>query len=176
MKVFRLPVFVLVALLAVCSLAAAQDVHTDYDHHANFERYHTYSWTRVQSDNPLWKQRIQDDIDKQLQAKGWQRVDSGGDVALSAVGAVRNDREYRTFYDGMGGWGWRGWGPGETTTTVENQKVGNLVVDMYDASNKQLIWRAVASNTLSDKPEKNEDKLQKTTEKMFKNFPPKDNK
>jgi hypothetical protein len=46
----------LVSLLG--AVAFAQDVHTDYDHHANFERYHTYSWQKVQTTNPLWQDRI----------------------------------------------------------------------------------------------------------------------
>jgi uncharacterized membrane-anchored protein len=44
---------------------------------------------------------------------------------------------------------------------------------MYDASNKRLIWRGTASETLSEKPENNEKKLDKSVEKMFKDFPPK---
>jgi Domain of unknown function (DUF4136) len=44
---------------------------------------------------------------------------------------------------------------------------------MYDAHNKHLVWRGVASDTLSDKPEKNEKILDKSADKMLKNFPPK---
>jgi hypothetical protein len=172
MKVFRYLAAALIAVVALCGLAIAQDVHTDYDHHANFERYHTYSWIGVKTDNPLWEQRIQDAVDKELQSKGWQRVESGGDVAISAVGAVKNQKYYHTFYDGMGGWRWGGFGT-EATTTVENERIGTVILDMYDASTKQLIFRGVARDTLSDKPEKNENKLQKAVDKMFKDFPPK---
>jgi hypothetical protein len=52
--------------------------------------------------------------------------------------------------------------------TIQN---GTLVVDIGDAS-RQLISRAVAKDTLSDKPEKNQKKLDKTMEKMFKTLPP----
>ena len=72
-----------------------------------------------------------------------------------------------------GGWWWGGWGARTATTTVENQPVGTLVLDMYDAGNHRLIWRGMAADTLSEKPEKNENKLQKTATKMFKDFPPK---
>lgn len=175
MKVSRTLATVLISLFVLCGWAAAQDVHTDYDHHVNFGQFHTYSWTKVQTDNPLWKSRIQDAVDKDLQSKGWQRVQSGGQVAISAVGAVKNEKEYETFYNGLGGWRWGGFGD-TATTTVQNQKVGTLVVDMYNAGNKQLIWRGVATDTLSENPEKNENKLQKTTDKMFKDFPPKQGK
>src|SRR3954464_15836081 len=109
--------FGLVLLTAVCnSTALAQDVRTDYDKKATFERYHTYSWGKVQTTNPLWRERIQDAVDKELQAKGWQRVQDGGDVTVAAVGSSKDEQEYRTFYNGMGGWRWRGFG--EATTTV----------------------------------------------------------
>ena len=171
MKTLRLPLFVLTAALVLTALASAQDVKTDYDHHANFSQYHTYSWAKVKTSDPLWESRIQDAVDKDLQAKGWQRVENGGDVALTAVGSARDEKEYQTFYDGMGGWRWGGFG--ETTTQVENYPVGTLVLDMYDAHNKQLIWRGVASQSLSDKPEKNEQKLDKAVNKMLDHFPPK---
>jgi hypothetical protein len=158
-------------IAALCCIGWAQDVHTDYDKKANFERYHTYYWAKVQTTNPLWQQRIQDSVDRALQAKGWQKNDSTGDVALMAVGSAQNQQEYRTFYNGLGGWRWGGFGD-EATTTVENYKVGTLVLDMYDASNKRLIWRGTATETLSEKPEANEKKLEKSVEKMFKDFPP----
>lgn len=174
MKVSRwLAVSVVAAFM--CCAAVAQDVHTDYNHQLDFNQFRTYSWSKVQTDNPLWEPRIQQAVDKDLQKRGWRRVDSGGQVMLSAVGAVRNQQEYQTFYNGMGGWRWGGFG-NEATTTVVNQKIGTLVIDMYDAANKQLIWRGVSSDTLSDNPEKNMDKLQKTTDKMFKDFPPKEGK
>lgn len=161
----------LAAAFFVCAFASAQDVKTDYDHHANFSQYHTYYWQKVKTSDPLWQNRIEDAVDKDLQSKGWQKVDNGGDVALTAVGSARNQQEYQTFYDGMGGWRWGGFG--QTTTQVENYPVGSLVLDMYDAHNKQLLWRGVASQSLSDKPEKNEQKLDKAVNKMLDHFPPK---
>lgn len=158
-------------LVLFCCAAMAQDVHTDYDKKANFSQYHTYYWAKVKTTNPLWEQRIQDAVDKSLQAKGWQKVQSGGDVAVTAVGSTQTQQEYQTFYDGMGGWRWRGFGD-ESTTTVENYKVGSLVLDLYDGKSKQLIWRGTASDTLSKNPEHNEKKLDKAVDKMFKKFPP----
>jgi hypothetical protein len=55
---------------------------------------------------------------------------------------------------------WRGFGP-ETTITVQTYTIGTLVLDMYDANTKRLIWRGTATDTLSEKPEKNENKLNK---------------
>jgi hypothetical protein len=163
----------LIACVAFCLPAAAQDVHTDYDHQRDFSQYHTYSWTKIHTDNPLWQSRVQDAINNQLDKKGWQLMPSGGQVSLSAVGAVRNQQEYRTFYSGMGGWGWGGGFGTQATTTVDNERIGTLVVDMYDTASKQLVWRGVAEDTLSDKAEKNQGRLQKSVDKMLKDFPPK---
>jgi hypothetical protein len=171
MKVLRVLSSAVLFAMAAGLLASAQNVKTDYDHHANFSQYHTYYWEKVQTTDPLWRSRIQDAVDHDLQAKGWQRVDNGGDVAITAVGSARDQKEYHTFYNGMGGWRWGGFG--DTTTTVENYPVGTLVLDFYDAHNKQLIWRGVGQEALSDKPEKNEKKLEKTVSKMLDHFPPK---
>src|SRR5579859_33754 len=64
-------------LLMAPALATAQDVHTDYDHKANFESYHTFSFYRVKTVNPLFEQRVRDGVARDLQARGWQMVPSG---------------------------------------------------------------------------------------------------
>jgi hypothetical protein len=80
----------------------------------------------------------------------------------------------QTFYDSFGGgWYWSGFGDGIATTTVSTTPIGTLVIDIFDAPSKKLIWRGKATETLSDKPDKNEKKLEKAVEEMFKNFPPK---
>jgi len=61
---------------------------------------------------------------------------------------------------------------GEATTTIETYKVGTLVVDIFDAKAKQLVWRASASDTLSNNSDKNIKELDKGVSKMFKQFPP----
>jgi hypothetical protein len=97
-------------------------------------------------------------------------------VAIVAVEMTRNQQTLNTFYEGFGGgWGWRrfgGGGFGDATTTTENYKVGTLVVDLFDANTKNLIWRGSASDTLSDKSEKNIKNLDRSVQKMFDHFPP----
>ncbi|MCU1315509.1 MAG: hypothetical protein JWN63_831 [Candidatus Acidoferrum typicum] len=170
--------------IAVCTVlflfalgtAFAQQVKTDFDHQANFSQYKTYSWQEVKPANSLWDARIKSAVDAQLAAKGWTQVDSGGDVAIVAIKTTQTQKSLQTFYDGMGGgWGWRrfgGGGFGEATTTEQDYKEGTLVVDLYDAKTKQLIWRGSAEDTLSSKENKNEKNLDKGVAKMFKKFPP----
>ena len=95
-------------LMTVVPSVLAQQVSTDYDHTTNFETYHTFSFYKVKTANPLFEQRVKDAITADLQRKGWQMVPSGGDIAITAIGDVRQQQEYTTFYDDIGGFGWMG--------------------------------------------------------------------
>ena len=163
-----------VLFLVALGTALAQQVKTDFDHQANFSQYKTYSWQEIKPANSLWDARIQRALDAQLAAKGWTKLESGGDVAVVAIATSHTERTLQTFYDGMGGgWRWRGFGGmGEATTTEQDYKEGTLVVDMYDAKTKQLIWRGRSEDTVSNNAQKNEQNLDKGVAKMFKKFPP----
>jgi uncharacterized protein DUF4136 len=163
--------------LLFASASVAQQVKTDYDRSANFSQYKTYSWEKVQTQDQLWVDRIKEAVNTALAAKGLTPVESGGDMAIVAIEMTKNQQTLNTFYDGFGGgWGWRrggGFGGfGDATTTTDTYKVGTLVVDLFDAHTKKLIWRASASDTLSDKSDKNIKNLDKGVQKMFDHFPP----
>jgi hypothetical protein len=176
MKVQRV-VFVLMGIMLLfAGKLSAQDVKTDYDRKADFGKYKTYSWEQIKTKNPLDADRIKNDVNGVLAAKGWTQVNSGGDVSIVAMEIARNQQTLNTFYDGLGGgWGWRGFGGGgfgEATTTTDTYKVGTLVLDLFGAKTKQLLWRGTSSDTLSNNSEKNIKNLDKGVEKMFKQFPP----
>src|SRR5437763_16818332 len=107
-------------ILAVVGAGLAQHVKTDFDHQANFNQYKTYSWQEIKPANSLWDDRIKNAVDAQLAAKGWTKVDSGGDVAVVAIKTTQTERTLQTFYDGFGGgWRWRGFGGFDSSTTNE---------------------------------------------------------
>jgi hypothetical protein len=176
MKLQRVPAVLMGMILLFAGTLSAQEVKTDYDRSANFAQYKTYSWETVKTKDPLDVDRIKSAVNAALSAKGWAQIDSGGDVSIIAIEMTRNQQTLNTFYDGFGGgWGWRrfgGAGLGEATTTTETYKIGTLVVDLYDAKAKTLIWRGSASDTLSNNSSKNIKNLDKGVEKMFKQFPP----
>src|SRR5258708_4448709 len=165
-------VFVSIAMFFVLTAASfALQVKTDYDHNANFGQYKTYSWEKVQTKDPLWVDRIKSAVNEALAAKGWTQVESGGDVSVVAIEMTQNQQTLNTFYNGFGG-GWRWGGFGDATTTTETYKVGSLVVDLFDAKTKNLIWRGSSSDTLSNNSDKNIKNLDKGVQKMFAHFPP----
>jgi hypothetical protein len=161
-------------MLLFAAKLSAGDVKTDYDRNANFSQYKTYSWQQVKTKDPLDVDRIKSSVNASLAAKGWMLVDSGGDISVVAMEITHNQQTLNTFYDGFGGgWRWRGFGSlGEATTTTETYRVGTLVVDLFDAKTKGLVWRGSSTDTLSNNSNKNIKNMDKDVEKMFKDFPP----
>jgi Domain of unknown function (DUF4136) len=170
----------LMGIALICATTSlAQEVKTDYDRSADFSRYKTYSWEQVQTQNPLWADRVKAAVNSALAAKGWTEVKSGGNVSIMAMEMTQSHQTLNTYYDSFGGgWGWGrrfgGWGgnSGESTTTTETYRIGTLVVDLFDSGTKNLIWRGSLSDVLSDKSTKNIKNLDKGVVRLFAHFPP----
>jgi hypothetical protein len=164
--------------LAVAGGAWAQDVKVDYDKAANFGAIKTFSIKLGTSwGNQLGEKRVMDEFTQALTEKGWKVAPEGqADAQVVLHGASQTKRSLNTFYSGMGGYGYRGWGgmggTGTATTTETEYTVGTLVADIFDKTGKSLLWRGIAQDELSDKPDKNVKKLGKATDKLFKDFPP----
>jgi len=161
-----------IAGFLLAAVSALAGVTTDYDHKADFAHYKTYSWGKIQTSDGLWDARVKSAVDGQLAAKGLAEVPSGGDVVVAARDAIHNEQELTTFYDGFGGRRRFFGGMGTATTTVDNYKVGTLIVELFDGTAKNLIWQGTASNTLSNNADKNIKSLDKNVQQMFEHFPP----
>jgi hypothetical protein len=161
--------------LAVAGGARAQDVKVDYDKAADFAAIKTFSLKIGTSwGNQISEKRVTDEITQALTEKGWKLVPEGpADAQVVLHGASQTKRTLNTFYSGMGGYRYRGFGGTGTATTSESEyTVGTLVVDIFDAKGENLLWRGAAQDELSDKPDKNIKKLAKASDKLFKDFPP----
>jgi hypothetical protein len=176
-----LSLILLIICLSSATSSFAIDVKTDFDRTTDFGRYKTFCWQKVETRNPLWIKRIKAAVGTALTAKGWTQAESGSacDVAVVAMEIKRNHDTVNTFYDdiggGWGGWGWRGFeggGFGESTTTTETYQTGTLIVDLFDAKAKNLVWRGSATDTLSSNSDKNIKKLKRSVRKLFERFPP----
>jgi Domain of unknown function (DUF4136) len=167
------------AALVLASCASAPTVKIDYDKAANFAPITTFSIKLGTSwGNQIGEKRVMDELTQALTGKGWKLVPEGqGDALVVVHGASKTKKDLNTFYSGMGGgYGYRGWGGmggmGTATTTVTEYQVGTLVVDVFDAKSKSLLWRGIAQDEVSDNPEKNIQKVAKASDKMFADFPP----
>jgi hypothetical protein len=163
--------FTLCAML-VCiasTLAVGQQVSVNYNHSQSFAQYHTYAWgsnnaNQVQ-DSILAQVAIQD-IDAALQGKGLQKVAEGQspDLIVTGNGGMKQQTSYSA-------WGMRGIGGGMGGITPEQNVIGTLIVDLYDAKSQSLVWRGIAQDTLNNNGNKNQQMVQKAVTKMFKQWP-----
>jgi hypothetical protein len=181
---FFLACAVSAAILCFSALGSADDIKVDYNHHTDFASYHTYSWSTIHVSNQFNADRIRRAVDKLLKQDGWKEVASGGQVTIMATDNIHSEQEAESYYTGMGGgwgggWGWGGWGGGslggfgdETTTTVDVRSA-HVVIDIFDSSSKDLLWRGVSRGELSNKSTANRKRLFEDIDHMFKNFPPK---
>ena len=167
--------------IAVCiglmasSAAWAQKIEVDFDHQADFAKYKTFAYVKTKPvQNELMDQRIQEAIKNELRQKGLTESQSNPSMVVTYTAAEKENTTYMTDSWGYGG-GWRfGGGMGTSTTNSFTSVKGTVVVDMYDAGNKQMLFRGSASETVSDKPEKNAEKINKGMKKLFEKFPPKE--
>jgi len=173
--------------ILTCSITFAQKIQVDYDHGANFTKYHTYSWGQAEATpevNQLVQQRIVAQIEENLAKRGLKRVETGGDLIVTYQATVKQQQQFTTIGNGCG-WGWGpgwgygygyygGYGGGISTTTVTETPIGTIVVDLLDPQANQLVFRGTATNKLSSKAEKNTKKLIKAMRKMFEKYPPRE--
>ena len=156
--------------LSACA-STPTNVKTDFDPGTDFARFRTYSWIARPEGvtSPLVQQRIVEGVDSRLQGNGWKLVPNG-DVHVAARVMTSERQTANTSSVGYIGWG--GFGPPTTGARVDTYEVGTLVVDMYDGSRKQAIWRGSASGTLDSDPARMTTLLQAAIDKMFAGFPP----
>ncbi len=171
-------------------------VVSDQDPSADFANYKTleyYGWAD-NSDKILSafdKERFEEAFGTEFKNRGLQLVEKGaGDIIVSlyVVSEAKTKTVANTTTDyvggmgGMGGYGGYygygpgyGWGSGYVNTTTRysdvNYTVGTLVVSVYDAKEKKLIWEAVGTKTVDDNPKSPESKINAAVAKMMLKYP-----
>jgi hypothetical protein len=161
-----------VTLCLLSTIAIADNVYVDYNHAIDFSKFKTYAWGQGPNPNAIQNsillQTAQSDVNSQLQLKGLQMVQESQNPDIVVV--MSSGLKQQTSYNAWGTGGWR-WGGGMASVTPETSDIGTLVVDVYDANGKQMIWRGISQDTLSTKGSKNEKEMNKAIEKMFKQYP-----
>ena len=62
-----------------------------------------------------------------------------------------------------------------TTSTVSEIPVGTLIVDLVDGKKKEMVWRGIATDTLTPRAPRRrtrEKKLRDVAAKLFEGYPP----
>ena len=167
---FALSALLLAASISgVSAVAVGQTVSVNYNHSQSFAAFHTYAWQINDPNkiaNSILAQAAISDIDNALVGKGFSKVEisANPDVIVIASGGLKQETSYTA-------WGMRGIGGGMGGITPQQNVEGTLVVSIYSAKDKALVWRGIGQNALSNNGNKNQQLVGKAVVKMFKQWP-----
>lgn len=170
------------AFSAFALSAHAQKPRIQWNNMYDFNGVNTFAWqltpeTSLEGRNPFMHSLIKNTIEAELATSGLTEVDANAnpDVFVNYHASTSTDVQLRSdSYGygfgayGMGTWGYYGMatGPVSTTTRVVEIEKGTLVVDIWAAATKELIWRGEVTDTLPDNPQKAEKLVVKAIGKM----------
>jgi hypothetical protein len=107
-------------------------------------------------------------------------------MIVSLFITVDNKTSYEAYTNHYGGWagyggGWGyhgfgygyGYGPGYSTTTVTERHytTGSLIIDIFSASDKKLVWQGIGSREVEMDLDKRDKKLPKNVAAILAKFP-----
>ena len=173
-----------VSLLILASGALfAQKVKVEHDPAVDFSGFKTYAWTDgTPSPNPVWHQVIAATISSELEAKGLRRAAAKDADLLVAYHAAGNTdlNVAQNFHPVYGSPAALPppvtsgpWYAGTMGGTARYIRQGVLAVHLFDRRRQELVWAATAKDPVRETPKKRVEQLNKTVEKMFRDFPPK---
>ncbi|UOK41509.1 MULTISPECIES: DUF4136 domain-containing protein [Flavobacterium] len=187
MKTIRHFLLLFLAISALLISCNSVTVQTDYDKSVDFSKYKTFSFYELAdksgSISQLNKNRIINAVQAEMIKKGLTVSADNPDVLVNITTILTDKKSVtaNTDYYNYGGYyrpyHWGGGYVGSTTTyNVYEYKEGSLIIDVVDASNKQLIWQGIGNKEI-DSPSKNPDKnITEAVAKILENYPPKPKK
>lgn len=176
----------LLVLLMVAGCSTVQ-VSQDYREEMSFGKYMTYQWKKSSEtprtgdprvDNPLLHERFHAAINSGLSTRGYKRS-ATPDFLVSYTYRITTKLESDPFSTGIGfgfgsdyRYGEIGFG---STVSVQEQDVGSLAIDFYDARTGALIWRGYGSDLVGThwSPEETTAFVYKIVEAVLQQYPPK---
>lgn len=173
----------LAAVLVTSTLALsaqAQKPQIQWNNNYDWDAVQTFAWqdtpeTSLEERNPFMHSLIKNTIEAELATSGLTEVEANPNVWVNYHASTTTDVQLRTDSYGysFGGYGMAGWGyygmaagPVSSTTRAIEYTRGTLVVDIWDAASKQLVWRGTVSDTLPDNVQKAEKLVVRAINKM----------
>ncbi|MDQ7048496.1 MAG: DUF4136 domain-containing protein [Enterobacterales bacterium] len=170
-----------IVLLALSGCRIAPTVILDYDTGFDFSQFKSYRWLENKDQDKvitLDERRNINAIESTLNRKGFTKAKQSDDAdfLLSIQTVTDKKTNVDSFYRG---WGYYslGWPAYNTTTYIREYEIGTLVLDVIDASKKEVVWRGtIASRIGINKnltPDQRASKALKYAEILLIRFPPK---
>jgi uncharacterized protein DUF4136 len=136
-------VIALLAALAAPMAATAQTVKFDYDAKVDFSRYKTFAWSEGQepAKNPANHIRITRAAERELEAKGLQKAESGpADIRIRYYSKIEKKLKSSSRQESSA------WQPNDLRTMVDVSRVdqGTLILELTDGESRAVVWRGTA--------------------------------
>jgi hypothetical protein len=173
----------LIAVTFLAQACASIAVEYDFDPAANFAAYSTYDWMPAESRrvdlrarDPMVEKWIRDAIEVVMRAKGFQKAGpEGPDIRIAYLLVLEDGVDSQTIYQRSDpDWRYRTYGPATTTTRSQLLTTGTLVIDVFDAGRKELVWRGAAQGEVRElqDPDKREARVSEAVNGILAGFPP----
>ncbi|HUK35051.1 MAG TPA: DUF4136 domain-containing protein [Vicinamibacterales bacterium] len=152
----------------VGAVAYADSINAVSDSGAPFSSYKTYAWTAgTTSPDAITERRIHAAVEAQFSGKGIRLAepDETPTIYVATHVVTREQKDLLSKEFGTSG--------SDDAAAINAQPLsrGALVVDIYDATSRKIVWRGIATGTGSDGPTKNADKIEKALGDLFRQFP-----
>jgi hypothetical protein len=153
----------LLALVAVDS--EAQTIRVQWDRKVDFSAYQSFAWLEgTAAVDPDVNQLISETIENELSVRGIFPDEDEPDLHVVYYASAREEFQVEGGYR-------RDW-TDSGAVTVDSHLAGTLVVDLVDAEQNRVVWRAIATATVSGNPKKARGRIPSIIQKMFADFPP----
>lgn len=174
----------LVLIVTMSGCGSSVQVVSDHDPAADFSSYQTYQWVPELEEGEmqlgLIQREIKRAIDAELGQRSMRQVQSNPDVYVVFHASIEERITGATidrFGYGYGGyWGGGRWGTygGTAQVRVDSYIEGTLIVDIIDASKKELVWRSIATGAVQhpDDPQRARENVPGVVAQVMEDFPP----
>lgn len=167
------------AMVVGVGVASAQSEVATFDKSTDFSKYKTYKWVSIPSSqklDDLTADQLIGTLNVELAKKDLKKSDSDKtDLYIGyQIIPVAKNKSLTHLNLGMAYGAPAGGSSGSATTTTTIVHSGQLILDMYDANTKQMVWRGMVSDAIdaNAKPDKKQKQMDKAVEKLLKDYPP----
>jgi hypothetical protein len=181
------------AILAAFAFSSCSStkITSDKDESVDFTKYNTfqyYGWAEESNKllTPFDQERIETAFGDEFEKRGFKYEKETGGLIITLFIVTEEKTKTTATTTGMGGgygyggyhgygpsYGWGGTGMSSSHTTYDEYDyvVGTLIIDVYDAKEKKLVWESVAKGTIKDNPKGREQRIVKTVARMMQSYP-----
>src|ERR1051326_4086285 len=185
MKSFKLAMLAGAPALIILSGCSTVKVTADYDHSAPFGINRTYAVeppANVPPLSPTADSALRESLRENLAARAIREIGPAENPELAVVPHVKlqqkySVQQYTSWGYGPGTWPYYGgyygvWaGAPYTYNTISSYTEGTLILDFVDAASKKLVFRGIATSTVSANTESNANKIRDAVQKIVAKMP-----